>query len=153
MNERPMIEAEGLRKVYGEKVAVDRVDLEVPAGRILGVLGPNGAGKSTTVRMLTTMTSPDAGTGRVAGVIERPTEESEADGPHRLQTCGAGQLLERGAAGLVGDHTDPAGHEGERSGLAGEVGILLQRIEPRAPAVGLGRLAGEAAAKLVGDRR
>ena len=67
MNDRPMIEAEGLRKVYGEKVAVDRVDLEVPAGRILGVLGPNGAGKSTTVRMLTTMTAPDAGTGRVAG--------------------------------------------------------------------------------------
>ena len=67
MDDRPLIEAEGLRKVYGDKVAVDRVDLEVPAGRILGVLGPNGAGKSTTVRMLTTMTSPDAGTGRVAG--------------------------------------------------------------------------------------
>jgi daunorubicin resistance ABC transporter ATP-binding subunit len=67
MNDRAMIEAEGLRKAYGEKVAVDRVDLEVPAGRILGVLGPNGAGKSTTVRMLTTMTAPDAGTGRVAG--------------------------------------------------------------------------------------
>jgi ABC-2 type transport system ATP-binding protein len=67
MTDRPMIEAEGLRKVYGEKVAVDHVDLVVPAGRILGVLGPNGAGKSTTVRMLTTMTAPDAGTGRVAG--------------------------------------------------------------------------------------
>ena len=62
-----MIEAEGLRKVYGEKVAVDHVDLSVAAGQILGVLGPNGAGKSTTVRMLTTMTAPDAGTGRVAG--------------------------------------------------------------------------------------
>ncbi len=62
-----MIEAEGLRKVYGEKVAVADVSLAVPAGRILGVLGPNGAGKSTTVRMLTTMTAPDAGTGRVAG--------------------------------------------------------------------------------------
>jgi daunorubicin resistance ABC transporter ATP-binding subunit len=62
-----MIEAEGLRKVYGEKVAVDDVSLVVPAGRILGVLGPNGAGKSTTVRMLTTMTAPDAGSGRVAG--------------------------------------------------------------------------------------
>ena len=62
-----MIEAAGLRKVYGEKVAVADVSLAVPAGRILGVLGPNGAGKSTTVRMLTTMTAPDAGTGRVAG--------------------------------------------------------------------------------------
>ena len=64
----PMIEANGLTKRYGDQVAVDGVDLVVPAGRILGVLGPNGAGKSTTVRMLTTMTAPDAGTGRVGGL-------------------------------------------------------------------------------------
>src|SRR4029077_2981218 len=63
----PIIEATGLRKRYGDHLAVDGVDLAVEQGRILGVLGPNGAGKSTTVRMLTTMTSPDAGTGRVAG--------------------------------------------------------------------------------------
>jgi ABC-2 type transport system ATP-binding protein len=62
-----MIEAEGLHKRYGEQVAVVHVDLSVPEGRILGVLGPNGAGKSTTVRMLTTMTAPDGGTGRVGG--------------------------------------------------------------------------------------
>jgi ABC-2 type transport system ATP-binding protein len=67
MTDRPMIEAQGLRKTYGEKLAVADVDLEVPAGSILGVLGPNGAGKSTTVRILTTMTAADAGTGRVAG--------------------------------------------------------------------------------------
>ena len=64
----PMIEAEGLTKRYGDHTAVDGVDLVVPAGRILGVLGPNGAGKSTTVRMLTTMTAPDAGRGRVGGL-------------------------------------------------------------------------------------
>jgi ABC-2 type transport system ATP-binding protein len=68
MTERLMIEASGLQKRYGEQVAVAGVDLAVPAGRILGVLGPNGAGKSTTVRMLTTMTRPDGGTGRVAGL-------------------------------------------------------------------------------------
>jgi ABC-2 type transport system ATP-binding protein len=68
MTDRPMIEARGLQKRYGETVAVQHVDLEVPEGRILGVLGPNGAGKSTTVRMLTTMTKPDGGTGRVAGL-------------------------------------------------------------------------------------
>jgi daunorubicin resistance ABC transporter ATP-binding subunit len=62
-----MIEAVALQKHYGEHVAVERVDLEVPEGRILGVLGPNGAGKSTTVRMLTTMTHPDGGTGSVGG--------------------------------------------------------------------------------------
>jgi ABC-2 type transport system ATP-binding protein len=49
-------------------VAVDRVDLAVPAGTVLAVLGPNGAGKSTTIRMLTTMTRPDGGTGRVGGL-------------------------------------------------------------------------------------
>ena len=67
MTASPVIEAVGLRKRYGDQEAVAGVDLAVPAGRILGVLGPNGAGKSTTVRMLTTMTTPDGGTGRVAG--------------------------------------------------------------------------------------
>jgi ABC-2 type transport system ATP-binding protein len=63
-----MIEAAGLRKRYGEKQAVDGVDLEVTRGAILGVLGPNGAGKSTTVRMLTTLTHPDGGRALVAGL-------------------------------------------------------------------------------------
>ena len=67
MTASPVIEAVGLRKRYGDQEAVAGVDIAVPAGRILGVLGPNGAGKSTTVRMLTTMTTPDGGTGRVAG--------------------------------------------------------------------------------------
>jgi len=62
-----MIEAEGLRKRYGETVALDGVDLDVPAGSILGVLGPNGAGKTTAVRILTTLALPDGGRARVAG--------------------------------------------------------------------------------------
>jgi ABC-2 type transport system ATP-binding protein len=62
-----MIEAIGLHKRFGETQAVAGVDLEVPKGAILGVLGPNGAGKTTTVRMLTTLTRPDSGTGRIAG--------------------------------------------------------------------------------------
>jgi ABC-2 type transport system ATP-binding protein len=68
MPDSPVIEAIGLTKRYGDHLAVDGVDLAVPAGRILGVLGPNGAGKSTTVRMLTTMTRPDGGRGVVAGL-------------------------------------------------------------------------------------
>jgi ABC-2 type transport system ATP-binding protein len=68
MGEHPMIEARGLTKRYGEHLAVAGIDLHVPAGRILGVLGPNGAGKSTTVRLLTTMTRPDGGEGRIAGL-------------------------------------------------------------------------------------
>jgi ABC-2 type transport system ATP-binding protein len=68
MTDQPMIEAEGLTKRYGDEWAVSGVDLQVPAGKILGVLGPNGAGKSTTVKMLTTMIHPDGGRGTVAGL-------------------------------------------------------------------------------------
>jgi daunorubicin resistance ABC transporter ATP-binding subunit len=62
-----MIEAEGLSKRFGETVALDGLDLFVPAGAILGLLGPNGAGKTTAVRILTTLARPDAGSARVAG--------------------------------------------------------------------------------------
>jgi ABC-2 type transport system ATP-binding protein len=62
-----MIEAHGLTKRFGSTVALAGVDLEVPAGSILGVLGPNGAGKTTAVRILTTLSVPDGGTARVAG--------------------------------------------------------------------------------------
>ena len=62
-----MIEAEGLTKRYGETVALAGIDLQVPAGSILGVLGPNGAGKTTAVRILTTLSRPDSGWARVAG--------------------------------------------------------------------------------------
>jgi ABC-2 type transport system ATP-binding protein len=61
------IEAHGLRKRFGDTVALDGLDLAVPAGSILGVLGPNGAGKTTAVRILTTLARPDAGVARVAG--------------------------------------------------------------------------------------
>jgi len=61
------IEAEGLVKRYGDVVALDRLDLAVPVGGILGVLGPNGAGKTTAVRILATLLVPDAGRATVAG--------------------------------------------------------------------------------------
>jgi ABC-2 type transport system ATP-binding protein len=61
------IEAEALVKTYGEVRALDGLSLAVPAGTIFGLLGPNGAGKSTTVRILTTLSRPDAGAARVAG--------------------------------------------------------------------------------------
>ena len=62
-----MIEAAALSKRYGETQALDKVDLAVAAGSILGVLGPNGAGKTTGVRILTTLTAPDGGRAWVAG--------------------------------------------------------------------------------------
>jgi ABC-2 type transport system ATP-binding protein len=63
------IHATGLRKTYPPDVtALDGVDLSVETGTIFGLLGPNGAGKSTTVRILCTLSRPDSGNARVAGV-------------------------------------------------------------------------------------
>jgi ABC-2 type transport system ATP-binding protein len=63
----PAVEAVDLVKRFGDTLAVDHVSFSVPEGSVLGLLGPNGAGKTTTVRMLTTMSRPTSGTGRVAG--------------------------------------------------------------------------------------
>ena len=63
------IETEDLRKTYAPAVtALDGLSLSVQAGTIFGLLGPNGAGKSTTVRVLSTLSRPDSGSARVAGV-------------------------------------------------------------------------------------
>ncbi|PAZ14503.1 daunorubicin/doxorubicin resistance ABC transporter ATP-binding protein DrrA [Streptomyces sp. SA15] len=61
------IVAEGLRKRYGDKAALDGLDLRVARGTVHGLLGPNGAGKTTTVRVLTTLLRPDEGRAEVAG--------------------------------------------------------------------------------------
>ena len=61
------IEAEGLVKTYGEVRALDGFSFSVPKGVVFGLLGPNGAGKSTTVKILTTLSSPQEGEARVAG--------------------------------------------------------------------------------------
>ncbi|MFD4815067.1 ABC transporter ATP-binding protein, partial [Streptomyces sp. NPDC058418] len=61
------IVAEGVRKRYGGKRALDGFDLTVERGTVHGVLGPNGAGKTTAVRVLTTLLRPDEGLARVAG--------------------------------------------------------------------------------------
>jgi ABC-2 type transport system ATP-binding protein len=61
------IAVSGLRKAYGDKIVLDGIDLDVPAGTIFSMLGPNGAGKTTTVNVLTTLIKADSGTVRVAG--------------------------------------------------------------------------------------
>ncbi|MEU9032841.1 ATP-binding cassette domain-containing protein [Streptomyces sp. NPDC048383] len=61
------IHATTLTKSYGALRVLDGIDLAVPRGSVLALLGPNGAGKTTTVRLLATLTTPDAGTARVAG--------------------------------------------------------------------------------------
>ncbi|HEX8769525.1 MAG TPA: ATP-binding cassette domain-containing protein, partial [Acidimicrobiales bacterium] len=63
----PAILVEGLRKRFGDVVALDGIDLQVDRGTVYGLLGPNGAGKTTTVRVLTTIIQPDAGGASVLG--------------------------------------------------------------------------------------
>lgn len=66
-----MIEARGLRKRFGAVMAVSDVSFLAPDGKITGLLGPNGAGKSTTLRMLSTVLTPEAGEALVNGIDTR----------------------------------------------------------------------------------
>ncbi len=62
-----IIETHALTRRFGEHLAVDRLDLQVPRGEVFGFLGPHGAGKTTTIRMLNGILTPSAGSARVAG--------------------------------------------------------------------------------------
>lgn len=70
------IRARGMSRRFGELLAVDRVDLSVPAGCVYGFLGPNGSGKSTTIRMLCGLLTPSAGDIEVLGL--RIPQQAEA---------------------------------------------------------------------------
>lgn len=63
----PALSLRGLTKRYGSTLAVDALDLDVPAGSFFGLVGPNGAGKTTTLSMATGLLRPDAGTAAVLG--------------------------------------------------------------------------------------
>src|ERR1051325_9937705 len=70
------VSVRNLRKVYGNKAAVDGLNLEVPRGCFFGFLGPNGAGKSTTIRMLTGLVPPNSGEIELLG-MKMPEQEIE----------------------------------------------------------------------------
>jgi len=61
------IATQGLTKKFGDLVAVDGLDLEIPKGGVVGFVGPNGSGKSTTIRMLLGLITPTSGEGQVLG--------------------------------------------------------------------------------------
>jgi ATP-binding cassette ChvD family protein len=65
-----VIEAEGLRKAYGNRLLIDDLTFKLPPGGIVGVIGPNGAGKTTLFRMITGVETPDAGTLRVGESVQ-----------------------------------------------------------------------------------
>ena len=82
-NSNYVLETTGLTKRFGDRVAVDNVELRVPRGAVFGYLGPNGAGKTTLIRMLLGLTDATSGTMRVLG---RPVPAERA---HALARVGA----------------------------------------------------------------
>jgi len=62
------VQTTGLTRAFGNFRAVDGIDLAVPSGSLYGFLGPNGAGKSTTIKCLTGLLRPTAGTVRILGI-------------------------------------------------------------------------------------
>ena len=79
-HERSGVTARGLSKRYGDLWALRDLDLDVPAGSILGLLGHNGAGKTTAIRILTTLSQPTEGSATVAGidVVTPPARRTRA---------------------------------------------------------------------------
>ena len=99
----PAIETDGLRKTYGESVALAGLDLRVGRGEVYGFLGPNGAGKTTTMRLLATLLRPtdgeawacsesitdrDAVSSHVGHLPERPPLYEELTGREQLRFAG-----------------------------------------------------------------
>jgi len=70
-----VIETQGLTRQFGDLIAVDKLDLQVPKGSIYGFLGPNGCGKSTLIRMLTGLLKPTAGEATILGLPLQGNEE------------------------------------------------------------------------------
>ncbi|GGO77300.1 ABC transporter ATP-binding protein [Nonomuraea cavernae] len=115
----PALQTTGLRKAFGDHVAVDDVDLTVPAGSFYGLVGPNGAGKTTTLAMAVGLLRPDAGSARIFGVdVWHDTVQAKAlvgvlpDGnamPERLtgrEVLTYLGLLRGLPAGVVAERTD-----------------------------------------------
>jgi len=125
-----MIEARGLTKRYGDKVAVDDLSFTVRPGIVTGFLGPNGAGKSTTMRMLLGLDAPTKGTATIGG-------RRYADHPAPLREVGA--LLEARAI-----HTGRSARN-HLLALAATTGITRRRVQEVIELVGLTDVAGKRA--------
>lgn len=121
-----MIEARGLSKRYGDKVAVDSLTFTVQPGKVTGFLGPNGAGKSTTMRLILGLDAPSAGSVTVNGKPYR-------DHPKPMAEVGA--LLEAKAV-----HTSRSAYNHLRA-LAATHGIADDRVAEVVDMVGLREVA------------
>lgn len=127
-----MIEATGLTKRYGTKLAVDQLSFVVRPGVVTGFLGPNGSGKSTTMRMIMGLDAPDEGTATVNGHVYR-------DLPWPMREVGA--LLEAKSV-----HPGRSGRAHLQM-LAESNDIPLERVDDVLETVGLTDVAGQRAGK------
>jgi ABC-2 type transport system ATP-binding protein len=125
-----MIEAEGLTKRYGDKLAVDGLTFTVKPGLITGFLGPNGAGKSTTMRMILGLDFPTSGSVTVNG---KPFAQ------HQRPLAEVGALLEARAV-----HTGRSARN-HLLAMAATTGIGPKRVDEVIAMVGLGDVAGRRA--------
>src|SRR2546427_5454611 len=75
----PAVRLTGIRRVYGDVVAVAGVDLDIPAGEFFTLLGPSGSGKTTTLRVIAGFEQPDAGRVELAGADVTRVPPSERD--------------------------------------------------------------------------
>ena len=74
-----VIEIEGLRKGFGDKLLIDRLSLQLPPGGIVGVIGPNGAGKTTLFRMIEGSEQPDSGSIRLGDTVQLASVDQSRD--------------------------------------------------------------------------
>jgi ABC-2 type transport system ATP-binding protein len=125
-----MIEAFGLTKRYGDKVAVDGLSFTVQPGVVTGFLGPNGAGKSTTMRMLLGLDRPTSGTASINGCSYDRL---------RAPLCEVGALLEARAI-----HTGRSARN-HLLALAASHGIGRRRVDEVLDVVGLTQVSGKRA--------
>ena len=85
-----ILECKGLCKSYGAEPALDRVDLSVEPGHIVGLLGPNGSGKSTLIKLANGLLTPDAGEILIDGMA--PSKETKKIESHLLLQSAADEL-------------------------------------------------------------
>ena len=81
-----VIQAQGLRKAYGDNLLFDGLDFSLPPGGIVGIIGPNGAGKTTLFRLITGQEEPDAGTLRVGETVTLAHVDQVRDGLNGQKT-------------------------------------------------------------------
>ena len=122
------IETRQLTRAYGERLAVDRLDLRIRQGEVFGFLGPNGAGKTTTLRMLLGLIAPTSGSAVVAGgspgsaesldqvgaMIEQPGFYPYLSGAENLRLMAAYSRVEPQRVAAVLDQVDLGDRAGDK---------------------------------------